>query len=120
MMEQVRSEQQRQLPMFSVLRTILIIGVIFYYSPVRQGGAAPASLDGFPGGTKEAAGPKPAAAEEPASGRLETIWQVLPDQAKQAVVDRILRGPALGGSAPKATDTLLPTDRQLASHGKGQ
>jgi hypothetical protein len=35
-------------------------------------------------------------------------------------VDRILGTSALGGSTPKSTDTLLPTDRQLASHGKGQ
>jgi hypothetical protein len=112
MMEQIRSEEQSQPPMFSILRTILIIGVIFYYSPVRQGGATPPSLDGLLGASKDAA-------EQPSSGRLESVWQALPDQAKQAVVDRILSGSALGGSPPKPTDTLLPTDRQLASHGKG-
>jgi hypothetical protein len=96
--------------MFSLLRAILIIGVIFYYSPVRQGGA-PASLDGLTGWTK------PADPTEAGAGRLEAAWDVLPERAKQAVVDKMLASTGLG--AQMATDTLLPTDRQLAP-SKGQ
>jgi hypothetical protein len=84
--------------MFSILRFILIVGAIFYYSPVRQRSDMPASVEALPGrGTTEAA------------DRLETVWQALPESAKQAVLDRILAtaGP---GAAPK-TDTLQPGDR---------
>jgi hypothetical protein len=92
--------------MFSILRFILIVGAIFYYSPARQRSDTPASVEALPGhGTAEAA------------DRLETVWQALPDSAKQAVLDRILAaGP---GSAPKATDTLRPGDRHPAYRPDG-
>ena len=37
----------RQQPMFSILRFILIVGAIFYYSPVRQKGEGTAALEAF-------------------------------------------------------------------------
>jgi hypothetical protein len=93
--------------MFSILRFILIVGAIFYYSPVRQRSDMPASVEALPGrGTTEAA------------DRLETVWQALPESARQAVLDRIL---ATGGSgaASKATDTLQPGDRHPAYRPDG-
>jgi len=93
--------------MFSILRLILIVGAIFYYSPVRQRSDMPASVGALPGpGTAEAA------------DRLETVWQALPESAKQAVLDRILAA-AGPGSAPKATDTLRPGDRHPAYRPDG-
>ena len=99
--------------MFSILRTILIVGVIFYYSPVRQENVPPPSLDGVLGWSKDTAETQP----DPSPGHLETVWRALPEGAKQAVVDKILAGSGLGS---KGTDTLLPTDRQLTTQAKGQ
>lgn len=94
--------------MFSLLRFILIVGAIFYYSPVRQRSDAPASLDSLLGWTKGDAAKK---AAEPASlERLETMWQALPEGAKQAVIDKILTTSGLGPGA-KGADTLQPGDR---------
>jgi len=102
--------------MFSILRFILIVGAIFYYSPVRQQGEATAAL-GTLFTSKKAepavAGPAPAAGEP---GHLESMWKALPDSAKQAVVDRILTTsgfPVASGTKP--ADTLRPEDREPAA-----
>lgn len=102
--------------MFSILRFILIVGVIFYYSPVRQKGEGPDPLQAFfaPKATEQAAPVTPAT--EGASGHLETMWQALPDNAKQAVVEKILTTSGLTPAAPKPTDTLQPEDRQAGAH----
>jgi hypothetical protein len=103
-------------PMFSILRFILIVGAIFYYSPVRQQGDALAAIEAFMMPRKsEPATSRPApAAGEP--GHLETVWKALPDSAKQAVVDRILTGSGLPvASNARASDTLLPEDRASAA-----
>jgi exoribonuclease R len=97
--------------MFSILRFILIVGAIFYYSPVRQRGDAPASLEALMGWAKADGAAK--AADSAHSERLETMWQALPESAKQAVIDKILTTSGLG-SDTKATDTLQPGDRHPA------
>ena len=102
--------------MLSILRSILIIGLIFNYSPVRQQGEGTAAVEALlapkAGGTA-VAGPAPATGDP---GHLETVWKALPDSAKQAVVDRILTGsglPVIGSAKP--SDTLLPEDRETAA-----
>lgn len=96
--------------MFSILRFILIVGAIFYYSPVRQRSDAPASLDSLLGWTKGVEAPK--AADSASPERLEAVWQALPESARQAVIDKIMTTSGLGGA--KATDTLQPGDRDPA------
>ncbi|MGO4572837.1 hypothetical protein [Microvirga sp. 2TAF3] len=109
--------------MFSLLRTVLIIGAIFYYSPVRQSGNGALPFEGlFSWGTQKSDGkaaPVAASAAEPPA-RLETMWQALPDSAKQAVIDRILSTSGLGPSEAKpvpATDTLTTGDRLTSWRG---
>jgi len=103
-------------PMFSILRFILIVGAIFYYSPVRQQGDGAAAIEAFflPKKSEQASSRPGPASGEP--GHLETVWKALPDSAKQAVVDKILTSSGLpvAGSA-KSTDTLLPQDREPAA-----
>jgi hypothetical protein len=101
--------------MFSILRFILVIGAIFYYSPVRQGGAA-VSLDALLGPKKSGSEAKAKAAPaDETSTRLETVWQALPDGAKRAAVDKILSTSGLVAAGSKPVDTLQPGDRQAAS-----
>jgi hypothetical protein len=100
--------------MFSVLRFILIVGAIFYYSPVRQGSGAPASLEALLGRKSESGSKAPAPAADTSVDRLETLWQALPNGAKQAVIDKVLTTSGLSAAGSKPADTLLPTDRQLA------
>lgn len=101
--------------MFSILRFILIVGAIFYYSPVRQQGEGTAAIEALltPKKTEQAA---PAPAKDDHPGHLETVWKALPDNAKQAVVDKILTtsGFSMGG-ATKSADTLRPEDRETAA-----
>jgi len=99
--------------MFSILRFILIVGVIFYYSPVRNRGEAPDPVLDFltPRNTEQAAPVTPPLPSDGASGHLETVWQALPESAKQAVVDKILTTSGLTPAATKASDTLRPEDR---------
>jgi hypothetical protein len=102
--------------MFSILRFILIVGAIFYYSPVRQQGEGTAAVEALLAPKKSeaaAAGPAPAAGP---SGHLETVWKALPDSAKQAVVDKILTTSGFPVAGPaKPSDTLLPEDREPAA-----
>jgi hypothetical protein len=102
--------------MFSILRFILIVGAIFYYSPVRQQGEGTAAVEAFltPKKSQPAAG-GPAPGTDNA-GHLETVWKALPDGAKQAVVDKILTtsGFPITGSA-RSSDTLRPEDREPAA-----
>jgi hypothetical protein len=101
--------------MFSVLRFILIVGAIFYYSPVRQEGSG-TFLDTFL--TPKKSEPAPAAAPQAeTSGQLETVWRALPDSAKQAVVGKILTTSGLGVTSTETRDTLQPEDRQPAWRG---
>lgn len=98
--------------MFSILRFVLIVGVIFYYSPVRDRGEGSDALEAFFG--QEKAATLAAASNIPMgkeAGQLETMWQALPESAKQAVVDKILTSSGLPPMAPKPSDTLRPEDR---------
>ncbi len=98
--------------MLSILRFILIVGAIFYYSPVRQKGEGTAALEAlFARKASEPAAPsRPTASEGP--GHLETVWKALPDSAKQAVVDKIVTSSGFPlADASKPADTLRPEDR---------
>lgn len=105
--------------MFSILRFVVIVGVIFYYSPVRQRGAGPDPLQEF-FAPKELAQAHPTTTTLPAAegtqGHLETVWQALPNSAKQAVVDKILTTSGLTPSSSKPSDTLQPEDRAPPGH----
>jgi hypothetical protein len=98
-------------PMFSILRFILIVGVIFYYSPVRQQGEGTAAVEAlFTPKKSEPAPVAPSPADAP--GHLETVWKALPDSAKQAVVDKIVTSSGFSIPGPaKPADTLRPEDR---------
>ncbi|MBZ6076372.1 hypothetical protein [Microvirga puerhi] len=110
--------------MFSILRAFLIIGAIFYYSPVRQQTDGATALDGLMAWGTQRTEPKasaPGAGETPA--HLETMWQALPDGAKQAVIDKILATSGLGPTATPAApagDTLRPSDRQPPWRGEAK
>jgi hypothetical protein len=101
--------------MLSIIRFILIVGAIFYYSPVREKGDGTAAIEAFfTPKAKEPAATPPAAAEGP--GHLETVWKALPDSAKQAVVDKIMTSSGFPlADASKPADTLKPEDRALAA-----
>ena len=103
--------------MFSILRFILIVGAIFYYSPVRQQGEGAAVVESLlaPRSNEPAAAPEAPPAE--AAGRLETMWQALPNSAKQAVIEKILTTSGLTSASGGPTDTLLPEDRRPALSG---
>ncbi len=104
--------------MFSILRFVLIVGVIFYYSPVRQPGDGIAVLEAWLAPKKaEPAGTAPQVETGP--GHLEAVWQALPNSAKQAVIDGILASPRPSKTDTKATDTLQAADRQLQWRGEG-
>jgi len=107
--------------MFSILRFVLIVGVIYYYSPVRDRGEGPDPLQAFFASKKaEQATPSSMPPSNPAAeakpGHLETVWHALPDGAKQAVVDKILTTSGLTPAAPRPVDTLKPEDRAPATH----
>ncbi|MBB3018635.1 hypothetical protein FHR70_001689 [Microvirga lupini] len=102
--------------MLSILRFILIVGAIFYYSPVRQKGEGTAAIEAFfmPKASEPAAASPPPTAEGP--GHLETVWKALPDSAKQAVVDKIMASSGFPlTDTSKPADTLRPEDRASAS-----
>lgn len=104
--------------MLSILRFVLIVGAIFYYSPVRQRGEGLDPLQAFFTSKKtETVAPTPASspAADSSAGHLETVWQALPNSAKQAVVEKILTTSGLAPAASKPSDTLQPEDRAPAS-----
>jgi hypothetical protein len=100
--------------MFSLLRIVLIVGVIFYHSPVRN------PADGW--GVRER--PTDSLKDE-APARLEAVWGALPERARQSIVDRIVMS-AVGSANPATaalkhtppTDTLEPQDLQPAWRGE--
>ena len=87
--------------MFFLLRAGLVIGLIFYLSPLRPNLEAP-SLDGLVASALEVVTPapvsppaKPAASEAPPAGlpgtvaEAERLWRSLPPEARQAVLERL-------------------------------
>ncbi|HEX2555832.1 MAG TPA: hypothetical protein VHL98_19200 [Microvirga sp.] len=72
--------------MFFLLRVTLVVGAIFYLSPVRPGGGR-AGLDSPPA-------PRHGSGVETSSDVLdeaERLWRSLPREAQEAVIER-LRG----------------------------
>ncbi|MDF2999584.1 MAG: hypothetical protein K0R27_5221 [Xanthobacteraceae bacterium] len=108
--------------MFSLLRAALVIGAIFYFSPVRHGSEGSLSLDGLINAVSHPANKL----QQSASGspeRLEAVWNALPESAKQAVLDRIKAGPAARTMEARQlpqTDTLQPEDHRPAWVGTGK
>lgn len=104
--------------MFSALRIIIIVGVIFYLSPARQTGAAPVSLDDVTRWVSGRSDQGGTVLDQAA--RAGALWRSLPEDAKQALVEQVL---ASGRQAPPAsppTDTLDPSDLQPAWKGDGK
>jgi hypothetical protein len=81
-------------PMLSIIRFILIVGAIFYYSPVRQQGEGTAAIEAIftPKKSEPAVAPPSYAQDNP--GHLETVWKALPDSACEP--GQTFRHPALG------------------------
>lgn len=104
--------------MFAILRFVLIVGAIFYYSPVRKSGDGIASLDALLGWKRADLEAKAATPSPEASDRLETMWKALPESARQAVIDKILTTSGLGAVTEKPTDTLRASDLQPAWRGE--
>ncbi|MGO4704547.1 hypothetical protein AB4072_02065 [Microvirga sp. 2MCAF38] len=102
--------------MFSLFRIFIVVGVIFYLSPVRNEDALP-SLSKWLGWAEDAS-KSDAVGESPA--RLETMWQALPDSAKQAILTKIMSDSGTTATLPKAAppmDTLYADDRKAAWRG---
>ncbi len=123
--------------MFFLLRAGLVIGLIFYFSPLRPNLEAP-SLDGLVASALEVVTPapvtpptKPAASEGPPAGlpgtvaEAERLWRGLPPEARQAVLDRLKAQAASSLSEAVAAvqnprsgvDTLRAEDRRPAWRG---
>jgi hypothetical protein len=107
--------------MLSILRFIVIVGVIFYYSPVRQRGDGPDPIRDFfaPKAMDHGAPAASSSSAEGTPGHLETVWKALPDSAKQAVVDKILTTSGLTPGVSKPSDTLQPEDRAPSHKPRG-
>jgi hypothetical protein len=102
--------------MFAVLRIAALIGLIFYFSPVRRGVEQPdrlaeAARDAMPQGS--------------AAGSIDALWRTLPATAKQALLDRVLASglgqparPRTDAQPTSARDTLEPEDLQPAWRGE--
>jgi hypothetical protein len=101
--------------MFSLLRAALVIGAIFYFSPVRQEQDSGLSLEALVGAATHSSETLTGVAPE----RLQAAWNALPESARQAVLDKIVpTAPRPGGTArPPQTDTLLPEDHHPAWTG---
>jgi hypothetical protein len=107
--------------MFWLLRVGLVVGVIFYLSPVRHGGETVAVVDGLMAwiGVGSGSGETSPATTAGKGERLESLWQALPDAAKRAVVEEVVGKGAPGLTSPKApVDTLHPGDRLPAWRGE--
>jgi hypothetical protein len=111
--------------MFSALRIIVIVGVIFYLSPVRQGDGPPPRMNDLVqwGQTQWGASktPSPAVAVEETL-RLQSLWQALPDGAKKAVVDEVVEMSAGGPTAhpPQGSEAAHPAALQATLHGEAK
>ena len=104
--------------MFSILRFILIVGAIFYYSPVRQQGDGAAAIEAFFLPKKsEQASSRPA----PADRRAGTSGNGLEGSPRQRQAGGGRQDPhdlraSPSPMPPKPTDTLQPEDREPAAH----
>ncbi|HEX2510231.1 MAG TPA: hypothetical protein VHK66_06885 [Microvirga sp.] len=72
--------------MFSTLRIAAVVGVIYYLSPVRHEDAK-AGVEHVVAWGKGLVAPS---REASSAERVEALWKALPDDAKQAAIDRML------------------------------
>jgi hypothetical protein len=113
--------------MFSALRIIVIVGVIFYLSPVRQGEGPPARMHDLvrgsrdwsqdPWGPSRIPAPTAAVDETP---RLQSLWQALPDSARKAVVDEVVELGTGGLTARPAQEAAHPGAHQPTLPGEAR
>ena len=76
--------------MFSTLRIAVVVGVIYYLSPVRHEDAK-AGVEHVVAWGKGLIAPSNVAIRETSQAeRLEALWRALPEDAKQAALDRVL------------------------------
>jgi hypothetical protein len=73
--------------MFSTLRVVAVVGVIYYLSPVRHEDAK-AGMEHVVAWGKGLVAPP--ARDASSAERIEALWKALPDDAKQAALDRML------------------------------
>jgi hypothetical protein len=104
--------------MFSTLRAVIIIGVIFYLSPVRQGGERPARVDDVVKWGQDTLATSASIPLDKAA-QLQSLWQALPESAKKSVTDQVSGSSTgrAGSSLPATSDTLTPGD--LQPHWRG-
>lgn len=119
--------------MFFILRAGLVIGLIFYLSPLRLNGGL--SLDSLVASAVDAVTPgepaRPPVPEAPANplpstvAEAERLWRNLPPEARQAVLDRLrakaasslqdavatVQAPRPQGTAPPQEAATMPGAR---------
>jgi hypothetical protein len=96
--------------MFSFLRIALVVGVIFYLSPVRQQGDLLDTVLGWVGIGARAPASGEARIPQASAAKLQGLWNALPDSAKTAVIEQVL-------SKAAGEYTLKPDDRAPAWKG---
>jgi hypothetical protein len=111
--------------MFSALRIFVVIGVIFYFSPVRNDDSIPGDIEPIAEWGKAKAAPEGASSLTDGAARLETLWRALPDSAKEALVERLVASSSRAQAAsppearlPSPSDTLQPEDLQPRWRGE--
>jgi hypothetical protein len=96
--------------MFFLLRATLIIGLIFWFSPVRRESGSMPSPDTVAGWSRAT----PGAALDPVEqvGHLQSLWETLPDGVKRAAVGGLFASAPVRPPGPQneSSDTLLPED----------
>ncbi|HEY8565908.1 MAG TPA: hypothetical protein VIL65_10435 [Beijerinckiaceae bacterium] len=100
--------------MFTILRVVVVIGVLAWLSPARQNG----NQEDFDFRT----GAESALVESLLAGgdqRLEAVWATLPPETRRAVAQALLRSGETNRLAA-LSDTLTREDRQPAWRGVGR
>jgi hypothetical protein len=87
--------------MFSTLRIAVVVGVIYYLSPVRHEDAK-AGVEHVVAWGKGLMTPSREASQ---AERIEALWKALPEDAKQAALDRVLA--EAGKQLPYAAGEVL-------------
>jgi hypothetical protein len=105
--------------MFSALRVLVVIGVIFYFSPARHGNEPPVRMDDLVRWSQDRIGQDrngqdrigqdsgSNAGPVAQAGHLQSLWQALPDSAKKAVVEEVV---GIGSDAA-ASHSAQPADQ---------
>jgi hypothetical protein len=99
--------------MLSTLRVAVVIGIIFYLSPVRHGNGRSVSLDDVVKWSQDTV-PSGMAAPVEQAAQLGSLWRALPDGARTALAEQIAgtnpSGSTLPAPSARAADTLIPDD----------